>query len=266
MTALETYLSTRQVFTLESLADALGLRSRKSAALDLLKYHRRLGRVKRVTRGVYATVPPGVEPAKFQPDRYLVAAAVRPDAIFSHHAAFELLGAAHSDWRVCTVFTSRRRRSVSLDGVEMRFLRHPPALTRKRKENLGTIQVKRTRETLRATGPERTLVEGFRQPGAAGGLEELVESASGFGVLDLKLLRRLLETYDEKLLWAAVGWFLERYQRKFFVSPDYLVLLEKQRPKSPQYLLRSERGGVMQPRWNLILPESLVQGKEPDEV
>lgn len=265
MTALESYLSKNEVFTLKDLVEGLGLRKGKNAALNLLKYHRRLGRVKRVMRGVYATVPPGVEPVSFQPDRYLVAAAVRPDAIFSHHAALELLGAAHSDWRICTVFTGSRRRPVALDGVEIRFLQHPPTLARNGKESLGSVQVKRNRETLRATGAERTLVEGFRQPGAAGGPEELIESASGFGVFDLKLVRRLLEAYDEKLLWAAVGWFLERYQRKFFVPADYLTSLEKRCPKSPQYLLRSQRGGVMQPRWNLILPQNLVRGREPDE-
>src|SRR2546427_1547949 len=33
---------------------------------------------------------------------------------------------------------------------------------------------------------------------SVGGLQELVESAAGFGVLDLALLRKLLETYGEK--------------------------------------------------------------------
>ncbi len=268
MTKLETFISTREVFTVEDLAKALGKQRGergRSAARSLLKYHRRRGRVRHVTRGVYATVPVGVDRPKFRPDRYLVAAAVRPDAVFSYHAALELLGAAHSDWAVCSLFTCSRRRPLPLDGVVIRFLQHPPALERRGKENLGTVRVERSRETLAVTGPERTLVEGFRQPALVGGTQELVESASGFGVLDLRLLRRLLEAYDEKLLWAAVGWFLERYQSKFFVPADYLVSLEKRCPKSPQYLLRSQRGGMMQPRWSLILPRDLVRGGEPDE-
>ena len=264
MTPLEAFLQSHQVFSLEELARALDL-PEEGTASRLLKYHRRTGRVKGVTRGVYATMPPGAEAANFLPDRYLVAAAVRPDALFSHHAALELLGAAHSDWRVCTLFTARRRRPVSLGSVEIRFLDHPPALKRKGEKSLGTLQVTRDGRTLRATGPERTLLDGLRDPGTAGGPEELLDSASGFGVLDLKLVKRLLQAYDEKLLWAAVGWFLEKNQRRFFVPPDYLALLEKHRPTSPQYLLRSRRGGVMQPRWNLILPESLVGAKEPDE-
>jgi hypothetical protein len=33
-----------------------------------------------------------------QPDPFLVAAAVRPDSVFSYHSALEFLGAAHSVW------------------------------------------------------------------------------------------------------------------------------------------------------------------------
>lgn len=56
----------------------------------------------KLERGLYATVPRGVAPGEFIPDRYLAALAARPDCIFSHHAALELLGTAHSDWNVCT--------------------------------------------------------------------------------------------------------------------------------------------------------------------
>jgi predicted transcriptional regulator of viral defense system len=265
VTDVEPYIRSHEVFSLEDLTKALKHPGGKKAVLNSLRYHLRLGRVKSVTRGVYVSVPPGVEPTKFQPDRYLVAAAVRRDAVFSHHAALELLGAAHSDWNLCTVSTTRRHPVVSLNGVRLRFLLHPPALQRKRRMLVGTQQVTRRATVLRVTGPERTLLDGFRRPELAGGPSELVESASGFGTLDLNLALSLLKLYDEKLLWAAVGWFLERFSRKFFVSPDYLKRLEQHRPKSPQYLLRSQRGGSMVKKWNLILPESLVGGAEPDE-
>lgn len=43
-----------------------------------------------------AVTPVGTDPGKFLPDPYLVAAALRSDAILSHHSAFDLLGEAHS--------------------------------------------------------------------------------------------------------------------------------------------------------------------------
>ena len=121
----------------------------------------------------------------------------------------------------------------------------------------------RGKSLLTVTGPERTLLDGLRRPDLTGGAVELVESAAGFGVLDLDLLHRLLKTYKEKLLWAAAGWFLERHQQRFFVSDEYLSTIERNRPKSPQYLVRNQRGGTMAKRWNLILPPGVVGGREP---
>lgn len=261
---IEPYLLSHEVFTLEDLTKALAHPGGKKAVRNGLGYYLRLGRVKSLTRGVYANVPPGSDPNTFQPDRYLVAAATRADAVFSYHAALELLGAAHSDWNVCTAFTETPRRPISLGSVTIRFLPHPSALAQKKRVNAGTTRTTRGQTTLHLTGPERTLLDGLRRPELAGGPAELVESAAGFGVLDLKLVLDLLKLYDEKLLWAAAGWFLELYRERFFVSAGYLSQLERHRPKSPQYLLRSRRGGSMVQRWNLILPPGLMDSREPD--
>jgi hypothetical protein len=118
---------------------------------------------------------------------------------------------------------------------------------------------------LEATGPERTLVEGFRRPALAGGLEELVRSASGFPTLDLDLLEEILRRCGVANLWAATGWFLERFQRSFHVPANVLDRIERHRPRSPRYLERNRRGGTFAPRWNLILPQILVKPGEADE-
>ena len=266
--ATEAFLQSHRVFRLEALAEALGGHEKgraRALARNRLKYHLARGRVKGIERGVYASVPPGVNPAGFQPDRFLVGATIRPDAIFSHHTALELLGAGHSEWAVCTLFTKRRRTPLALGEVEIRFLSHPPALRRAGAELKGTRRVQRSGQSLSVTGPERTLLDGFRQPALVGGLSEHVESAAGFGVLDLDLLEKLLGVYDQRLLYGAAGWFLENHRRRFFVSDDYLVSLEKRRPRSPHYLARGQRrSGVLVTRWSLIVPEALVRLGERD--
>lgn len=260
------FLRRHPVFGLQEAADHLGLGERLRTALSRVKYQVRKGRVKAVCRGVYAAVPPGMDAARFRPDRYLVAAALRPDAVFSHHAALELLGAAHSEWKVCTVFSTRRGAPLRLGGTEIRFLLHPAPLRRLGRSRAGTRQVERLGRELLVTGPERTLLDGFRQPHLAGGLEELVESAAGFGVLDLDLTQDLLREYRQRSLWSAVGWFLETYQRAFSVPSGYLARLEQRRPDWPVYLPRRERsGGEFVKRWNLILPRTVLHLREPDE-
>jgi hypothetical protein len=253
------FLATHPVFTVSEARTAFSPAAKGPAALERVRYHLRQGRVKTVVRGVYATVPPGIDAKRHRPDRYLVAASVRPDAVFSHHSALELLGAGHSDWSVCTVLTARRRAPFEFGGVTFRFLLVPPPLRKGRHHELGLREGDRAGRMLSVTGPERTLLDGFRQPRLVGGLPELMESGMGFPVLDLGLLERLLEIYDQRHLYGAAGWFLEQERERFAVPDRLLARLEKLRPRSPQHLPRaSRRGGRLVARWNLILPESVV--------
>ena len=144
-------------------------------------------------------------------------------------------------------------------------LEHPKPLRSGRTRHLGTRKIERRGRLLRVTGPERTLVEGFRRPGLVGGLEELVVSAAGFPALDIELLEDVLRRYGVRSLWAAAGWFLERFQQAFHVPEVLLRRIESNRPESPRYLVRDSRGGTLAPRWNLILPPELTRVSQPDE-
>ena len=259
------FFATHPIFSLDEATRALAPNGGRSGMVERLKYHLRAGTLKLAARGVYAVVPPGLSADLFQPDSVLVASAVRPDGVFSHHSALELLGVAHSVWNKCTLYVAQRRRPLRLDGGTILFLEHPGPLRSAAGEQLGTLRVERQGRLLRTTGPERTLVEGFRRPSLAGGVEELVRSASGFSTLDLELLEKVLSIYDIANLWAAVGWFLESFQQPFYVPESMLERLEKNRPRSPHYLERHRRGGSLAARWNLILPELLLNLEEPDE-
>jgi len=259
------FLQTHRVFSLDEAVQALHPAGGRKAVLERLKYATRRGKVRQVARGVYASIPPDTDPAEFRPDPFLVAAALRPDAVFSHHSALELLGAAHSLWRRCSAYSARRPRHITLDGMELHFLPYPEALLSQQLTAMGIRAVHRLDRELRVTGPERTLIDGFRQPDRAGGLAELVESAAGFPVLELPLLFKLLHAYRQKVLWAAVGWFLDTWRETFFIDEEELARIEPHVPKAPQYLAKDQRGGVLMRRWNLIVPEQLVVGREPDE-
>jgi predicted transcriptional regulator of viral defense system len=258
------FLVSHPVFSLEEAAKALAPRGGRAGTVERLRHHVEAGRLLRVTREVYATVPRGVAVAAFQPDPYLVAVAARPDAIFSNHSALELLGVGHSAFRTCIVFSRTRRRTIHFRRLEVRFLADPHVLAGEARR-VGTRKVDRRGRLLQTTGPERTLVEGFRRPDLTGGTEELLRSASAFPTLDLDLLRQVLDRYDTLLLFAAVGWFLENRRRDFHVPEEYLERLEQRKPAAPQYLHRNERGGTLISRWNLIVPDALLELNEPDD-
>ncbi len=113
----EAFLERHPVFRLGRAARAFGHRNRR-AMIERLRYHVSTGRLKRV--------------AKFRPDAFLVAAAVRADAVFSHHSALELLGASHSEWNAVTVLTRSRRKPLRVDGQSIEFLGAPAVLVRAR--------------------------------------------------------------------------------------------------------------------------------------
>jgi len=258
------FFATHPVFSLDEATMALAPTGGRPGTVERLKYHLGSGKLKLAARGVYVVVPPGVAAERFQPDPVMVASAVRPDGVFSHHTALELLGAAHSVWHQYTIYVAKRRRPLRLNSMTIRFLEHPGPMSAVSRQ-LGTVRVERQGRLLCTTGPERTLVEGFRRPALAGGLEELVRSASGFSTLDLDLLEKVLHGYAIANLWAALGWFLERFQKAFYVPQKFLEGLVQHRPRSPHYLERDRRGGVLAARWNLILPEALTRLGEPDE-
>jgi len=258
------FLNTHPVFSLDEATEVFAPSGGKAGTVERLSYHLQAGRLKRVAREIYAVVPIGVAVDSFQPDPFLVAAAIKPGGVFSHHSALELLGAAHVLWNQHTLYVNAPRRPLQMNGIRVLFRGYPQSLRRANAHHLGTRSVEHRGRILSCTGPERTLVEGFRRPDLAGGLEELVLSASGFPVLDLGLLEEVLRVYDICNLWAGVGWFLEKFQSTFHVPDDFLRTLERNRPKSPQYLPRDHRGGTLIPGWNLILPSEVISMGETD--
>ena len=77
----EDYLVQQPVFTLDEFAEALGGGNGSRTAMERVRNHLGRGRLKRMAKGLYAAVPRGVDPQGFVPDRYLVAAAARTDAV-----------------------------------------------------------------------------------------------------------------------------------------------------------------------------------------
>ncbi len=260
----EDFFATCPVFSLDEAEKVLNPPSGRTGIVERLKHHLGTGRLKRVTRGVYAVVPRGLESSRFQPDPFLTARAIRPDGVFCFHSALQLLGSAHSTWNRTTMFSGRRRQPLKMADGGVLFLGHPAAL-RKGAALLGTRQVERQGQLLRVTGPERTLVEGFSRLDLSGGLPEFVESAGGLPEFDLDMLESVLERYATASLWAAVGWFLEVRRTTFHVPDAFFSRLESRRPKAPQYLAHRQRTGKLASRWNLILPATAEGAGGPDE-
>ena len=155
------FFDSRQVFSLDEATHVLALPGGRAGTVERLKHHLQTGKLKLVSRGIYAVVPAGINAERFQVDAFLVTAVLRSDSVFSYHSKLELLGTAQSLWKQCTVFTGQRRWPINLDGIKLCFLDHPSPLQKGSDLVLGTQRVERRGRLLITTGPERTLVEGF---------------------------------------------------------------------------------------------------------
>lgn len=132
------------------------LRTSRTNAARLAFGLKRRGLLVEVRRGLYASVPLDVDPSRFRPDPYLaVHGALGKDYAFSHFSALSLLGGEHALRN--TVHVSRpnaRPRSTSVGRIRVQVHSLPPAAWKN-----SILPVRRGRQTLLVTTPERTLVD-----------------------------------------------------------------------------------------------------------
>ena len=79
----------------------------------------------------------------------------------------------------------------------------------------------------------------------------------GFATLKPEALTDVLRAYGSRRLWAGVGWYLERRLESLFLSDSILGEFKANRPRARVYLVPGQRGGVVAPDWNLIVPAHL---------
>ncbi|HXQ94814.1 MAG TPA: type IV toxin-antitoxin system AbiEi family antitoxin [Thermoplasmata archaeon] len=181
-------LAQGRVFTTAELAEAL--RRSPSGAAKVAFDLKQRGFLTPVRRGVYASVPLEADPMTFRPDPFLSALRVMGGTYaFSHQSALVLHGAEP---------TVRKTLHVSAPGVRSRrrvargltiHVHSAPAASWKN----ATTTVRRGRDDLRVTSPERTLVDLASLPNSVQDYEE-----------DLLAFRSLLPRVSQSRLLREV--------------------------------------------------------------
>jgi predicted transcriptional regulator of viral defense system len=255
MRMTERFFAENPVFSLHTFMEQVAAGVSARTAYGHVDYYVRTGRLRRLRSKLYATVPADTEADEFAPDPYLVASVAGKGAPLGYHTALELLGVGHSVFRTLTVVVDRWAPPFEFDTTRVEFVQAPAAFRSREKSDLGLTTVRRLGVDLTITGRERTLVDCLLQPGRAGGLEEVLNSLAGFGVVDAAAMARYLTVLNISKAWAIAGYYLEATRGRLFTEESTLSLFETHAPKARQYWVRGERGGVLQKRWNLIVPE-----------
>lgn len=246
------------VFTQEEfLAFGAGKRSPLTAR-NLLAHHTASGRLLRVRRGLYATVPRGVSPIEARVDPYLVATKLAPDAVVAYHAALRFHGKAYSAFSLFACLTLRRRRRLRFRGDEFVAVRLPVPLRGLPGMGGGILEQPHAGGRVRVTTLERTLVDVLDAPQHGGGWEEIWRSLESVDFFDLDAVVEYALKLDSSLTVARVGFFLDQHRDALMVEERHLTPLRARAPRQPAYLDRKREPGKLVAGWNLVVPERVL--------
>lgn len=257
MDALD-FFDRNPVFTWEEfLARGNGTRSSLTSR-NLLAHHTASGRLVRVRRGLYATVPRGVEPGAFRVDPYMVATKLAPDAVVAYHSALQFHGKAYSVSNRFTYLTLRRLRTFRFREAEFVPVRCPAPLRGLPDMGGGILDRRHAGGYVRVTTLERALVDVLHAPRFGGGWEEVWRSLESVEFFDLDAIVEYALQLNSSLTVARVGFFLDQHRETLMVEDRHLAPLRGRAPAQPLYLDRKREPGKLVRPWNLVVPERVL--------
>lgn len=251
----EGFFHTHPVFTHEEYAQSRDGGSPRTVD-SLLRKHVQSGRIARVRRGIYVSVPPGGAAGTVDP--YLVATKVAKDAAVSHHAALQFHGRTYSMWSQVTFLTRGHTRRFHFGPVEYVPVRPPSAVADLPDMGGGIETVPSGGGRVRVCTCERAMVDLLHAPMLGGGWEEIWRSLEMTEFLNLDAVIAYALRLDSATTVARVGLFLEQHRERLFVEDMHLERLAAQAPKDPRYLDTSREPGRLVHPWNLIVPEHVL--------
>lgn len=226
---------------------------------NVLAQHVARGRLLRIRRGLYATVPSGENPDEFTVDPYLIACHLAPDAALAYHAALQFFGRVYSVWRRFHYLTAHRARPFTYRGLEFVPIQPPEHLRGMDDFGGGLVRADRRGGTVTATCLERTLVDLMDAPDNGGSWEEIWRSLEMVEYFDVDLVIDYASNLRSAIAAARVAFFLEQHQDRLMVEDESLARLETLAPQQPRYLDPSRQPGQLLPRWNLIVPSWILE-------
>ena len=226
--------------------------------MSLLRLHVAAGRLVRVRRGLYASVPPGVEASKFEVDPYLAASRLAPDAVVAYHAALQFRGKSYSVWHRVAFLTATKAKPVAFRGAEFQPVQVPQVLRSVPDAGGGVVEERHAGGTVRVTTFERTLVDVLDAPTLGGGWEEIWRSLEMVEFFDLDAVVKHALTRPA-LTIGRVGFFLEQHREALMVEERHLAPLRERAPGQPRYLGTEREPGRVVKQWNLVVPPRVLE-------
>ena len=250
------FFSANPVFRRPEYAAAVGRRPEDKVVTAMLAQHLRAGNIRRIARGVFASVPKHADAATWSVDRFLAASRLRLGGTIAYHSALELHGYAYTEGHDVQVIAEGEPGMFEAADFACRFVRPPPGFA----PPDGVTAVDRLGQEVRVTTIERTIADLFDRYDLAGGAEEFFNSLDLAVRIDALALVRYVRALGKATAAGAMGFWLEREQSRLGVPDAALEDLRTLMPAQPRYALGTRPGeGKTARDWNVILPVDVIE-------
>lgn len=261
---LDDFFALHKVFTFKELKLSLsrnqGSSVKSSTLHNLLTYHQKQGHILHIRRGLYYSVPKGLDSTHCPVDPFLVAGKMAEDSVIAYGSALDLHGKLHTiQNRV--VYLTKKRVMASFDFRDIKYqaVAIPSVLKVQSQETFGVQSIDRLGQQVLVTSLERTLVDVLDRPYLCGSWEEIWLSLEGIEYLDLDQVLKYALLLANSTTTAKLGFFLETHREILMVPEHYLEELRKHCPAKPHYMDRNQsKPQKMIAKWNLVIPLSLI--------
>ena len=119
------FFSANPVFRRDEYAVAVGRHPQDKVVTAMLTQHLQAGNVKRIARGVFASVPKHADAATWSVDRFLGASCLRHGSTIAYHSALELHGNAYTAGHEVQVIATGEPGRFEVSGFTCRFVNPP---------------------------------------------------------------------------------------------------------------------------------------------
>jgi predicted transcriptional regulator of viral defense system len=256
------FFSIHPVFTYDEFVEFLSKKDSRNVKTreSILSHYTKTGRILRVRRGLFLTVPQGYAPETCPVDPFLLASKMAPDSVLAYHTALDLHGKAYSVREDLFYLTGSGSRLLNFRGQRYRGVAFPRKLVGKRLESFGVDTVERSGIDINVTSLERTLVDVLDRPSLGGSWEEIWRSMEMVEFFDLDRVIEYAAHLGNATTAAKVGFFLEQHKSTLMAHDDHLDRLMALKPAQPHYMVHKERkSGRFMKRWNLVVPEEILE-------
>ncbi len=250
------FFSAHPVFRRAEYAAAVGRRPQDGVVTAMLAQHLRAGNIRRIARGVFASVPKHADAATWPVDRFLAASCLRRDSTIAYHSALELHGCAYTEGHDVQVIAQGEPGMFEAVGFACRFVRPPCGFA----PPDGVMTLARLGQAVRVTTMERTIADLFDRYDLAGGAGELFNSLDLVVRIDAVALVRYARALGKATAAGALGFWLERERKRLAVPVAALKELRTVRPSQHRYALGTTPGkGKTAEDWNVLLPVGIIE-------